>query len=69
MKKINEEIEKSYKRMSLIVIIWSTLGFFALIPCIDIKEEPIWMICVVAWMIWSLIGILLSPKIVNKIWK
>jgi hypothetical protein len=62
----NEEwtnkIDKGNKILTVIVICWAIL----LIPfvfLIDKKNVPIF---IVAWMLWIIIGVILSPKLIYK---
>ena len=62
-KDFQKKLQKGYERMSIVVCLWACI----LAPILFISNDNQFML-VITWMIWVILGILLSPKIVNKIW-
>ena len=62
---IEESLDKGYKRLAIVTTIWCLITT----PIIFFIPESDLVIFVFFWLIWSLIGIRLSPWLVVKIWK
>jgi len=63
-KDFQKKLQKGYERMSIVVCLWTTI----LAPIIFIVPDESKFFAVLTWMVWIILGILLSPKIVEKIW-
>jgi len=63
-KDFQKKLQKGYERMSIVVCLWSTI----LVPILFIVPDESKFFAVLTWMVWIILGILLSPKIVEKIW-
>ena len=61
----NKKLEQGNKRMAIVSMTWS--AFFA----IPVLFTPLRYldITIISWMVMTIIGILLSSKIVTKLWK
>ena len=64
-KKLSREIDKSFKRLAFTCVVLSILP----IPLMIFISENHLDIFVVCWLIWTIISVLLAPKITMKIWK
>ena len=64
-REIAELLEKGNKRLAIISIILALIP----VPLIVFVPQNNLQLFVIGWLIWSIIGIYLSPKIINKIWK
>ncbi len=65
---LEEEIQLSIKRMSIIVILWNTITIiplFFLLHCNEIIKTTY----ILTWFALLFVSILLSPLLVNKFWK
>jgi hypothetical protein len=62
---LNEKLEQGYKRLCLVNVVWSLL----LMPLAFVFNENDLSMFVLIWMIWIIIGLLLSPKITMRIWR
>ena len=62
---IEELLDRAYKRLAIVSTIWCLITT----PIILFIPENDLVIFVFFWLIWSLIGIRLSPWISGKIWK
>ena len=58
------KLQKGYKRLALVSSIWALISSPFLFWTNQDAFFP-----VIGWLTWCIIGILLSPKIVNRIWK
>lgn len=65
MTELEKKLETGYKRLAIVSIIWSLLAM----PFVFFIPKNSLSFFVIFWLIWIIIGILLSPKIVIKIWK
>jgi len=64
-KELEKKLEKSYKRVSVVAVI---IGLIFYLPVFLIPKNYI-NIYVIMWLFLFSAIILVSPKIVNKIWK
>ena len=62
---IEESLDKGYKRLAIVTTIWCIITT----PIIFFIPESYLVIFAFFWLIWSLIGIKLSPWITKKISK
>lgn len=62
---LENKLEKGYKRLCLVNVVWSSI----LIPLVFLFSERYIPIFVIVWLIWFIIGLLLSPKITMRIWR
>jgi hypothetical protein len=73
-KEFQKKLQKGYERLALVSSLWalisSPLLFILIQPTGSFKlDNDKYFLVVLVYLIWCIIGILLSPKIVNKIWK
>ena len=66
MTELEKKIEQGNKRLALVCCVW-TLIFS--IPLFFLINKPYWTAIIMSYMGVVIIGVLLSPKIVNLIWK
>lgn len=64
-KDFQKKLQKGYKRLALVSSIWALISS----PFLFIWTNQDAFFPVIGWLTWCIIGILLSPKIVNRIWK
>lgn len=64
-KEFKKRLEKSYKRMALVSSLWALLGS----PLIFLTPDESKFFAIITWYAWVILGVLLSPKIINKIWE
>lgn len=85
MKDIDKELEKEIvknmdalilkgrKRMFLVCTILCVIGAIphmtVLALSVDSPMPPSFPYLVIGWLVWTLIGVAVSPYIVNKLWK
>jgi hypothetical protein len=68
-------IDKANKRFALFCSIWSFIGAIPLLFITSFVSVPntggfgLWEFAVIGWMTWTIAGVVISPKIINKIWK
>jgi len=53
------------KRMAIVSVIWCLI----IIPIIFFVSNNYLGFFIILWLIWTIIGVLVSPKISKKIWK
>lgn len=64
-KDFQKKLQKGYERMSIVVCLWATI----LTPILFIVPDESKFFAVITWLTWVILGIILSPKIVKKIWE
>lgn len=64
-KDFQKKLQKGYERMSIVVCLWATI----LAPILFIVPDESKFFAVITWLTWVILGIILSPKIVKKIWE
>ncbi len=64
-KDFQKKLQKGYERMSIVTCLWATI----LVPILFIVPDESKFFAVITWLVWVILGILLSPKIVEKIWQ
>jgi hypothetical protein len=66
----DNELDKGNRRMAIVITVWSILFAIPTLILMHYNENDLIrkLLCI-SWTVEAFIGILLSPKIVNKIWK
>lgn len=62
---LGKKINQGNKRMAIVVTVWSLIT----IPFILFFNDKQIYLFFILWCLWIDIGILLSSKIINKLWK
>jgi len=62
---MKDKLEKGYKRLCIVNVVWTSI----LLPFVFLFNEQYIPIFVIIWMVWCIIGLLLSPKITMRIWR
>lgn len=60
-----KKLQKGYKRLALVSSLWTLISS----PFLFIVPDESKSFAVLIWYVWVIIGVALSPKIVEKIWK
>jgi len=64
-KDFQKKLQKGYKRLALVSSIWALISS----PFLFIVPDESKSFAVLIWYVWVILGVALSPKIVNRIWK
>ena len=65
MNNLLNDLQKGYIRMFIVICIWILIPT----PILFIVPNESVFFALITWMTWVILGILLSPKIVKKIWE
>ena len=64
-KDFQNKLQKGYKRLALVSSLWALIGS----PFLFMVPDESKSFAVLTWYVWVILGVALSPKIVNRIWK
>lgn len=65
MNNLENDLQRGYKRMLIVILVWILISA----PILFIVPDESVFFALITWMAWVILGILLSPKIVKKIWE